>query len=146
MGRMLKGIYSGGHGTVSRTWEVLSAGHAHEFPGIPDCVPGTFNVRITSQEYSPPRDDEFRGEARSLGREDGNHVAPCARVVRMNGIEVTCWIYRGGHGGENVLELLCRQNLADLLGVKSGDKIEMSIEEVELGTEGMPSRPAPASG
>lgn len=137
---VLKGVYSDGHGTVSRIWADLSAGHVQESPRIRQCHPGTFNVE-TVQEYLPPGDGDFRAAARALGREDGNHVAPCARVIRINGRPITCWLYRGGHAGENILELLSEQRLVDVLGVRPGDQIEMEIEEVAVGTDAMPLPP-----
>jgi hypothetical protein len=140
---VLEGIYSDGHRTVSRIWAELTAGHVQEFPRIQQCHPGTFNVQ-TVREYFPPEDEKFRADARALGREDGNHIAPCARVTRINGRTITCWFYRGGHAGENILELLSEQPLASLLGVRPGDSIVLEVEEVAEGTEGMPLPPRSA--
>lgn len=138
---LLEGVYSNGHGTVSGIWQSLSAAHAQEFPRVLRCCPGTFNVQVTHREYLPPRDEEFRAAARVLGRKDGNHISPCARVIQINGKPITCWLYRGGHGGENVLELLGEQRLTDILGVRAGDRISMVVEEVAAGTDGMPLAP-----
>lgn len=140
---VLEGIYSDGHRTVSRIWADLSAGHVQEFPRIQQCYPGTFNVQ-TVQEYLPPVDEKFRAAACALGREDGNHISPCARVIGINGRPITCWFYRGGHAGENILELLSERPLASLLGVRPGDSIVLEVEEVAEGTEGMPLSPRSA--
>jgi hypothetical protein len=136
----LHGHYRSGHGTVSTTWDCLSAGHIHEFPQIETCDRGTFNVEVP---YTPPNDEKYRKMAKELQlpRDDGNHISPCARITHINGHAITCRIYRGGHGGENILELLSECRLAGHLGLKPGDGVTITIEEVDEGTENMPSAP-----
>lgn len=134
----LHGHYRSGHGTVSTLWDSLSAGHVHEFPQIEACVRGTFNVEVP---YTPPNDEKYRRMAKELYRDDGNHISPCARITHINDRAITCWIYRGGHGGENILELLSEHRLSDRLNLKSGNSVTITIEEVDEGTENMPSAP-----
>lgn len=135
---VLNGHYRSGHGTVSTIWDSLSDGHIHEFPKINSCASGTFNVEVP---YTPPNDEKYRKMAKELHRDDGNHISPCARITHINGHAVTCWIYRGGHVGENLLELLSEHRLAGHLSLNPGDRVEITIEEMEEGTENMPSAP-----
>lgn len=139
---ILDGTYAEGHGTVSNDWKRVINDHVHEFRRLLNCHPGSFNVQ-TDREYVPPNDYEFREKAKALSnsRGDGNHVSPCARVIKINEMDVACWIYRGGHQGENILELLCEVKLADRLKVNYGDRIKLVVEEVVIGTAGMPSPP-----
>lgn len=134
----LDGNYCKGHGTVSTIWESLSDGHAHEFPQIKLCAPGTFNVKVS---YTPPNDEKYRKMSKELNRNDGNHISPCARITQINDQEITCWIYRGGHCMEDILELLSEQRLAEYLNLCLGDPVAITIEEIEEGTANMPSAP-----
>ena len=129
----LKGKYIPGDGTVKKIWESLSEGHSHEFPKIKECCPGTFNVCIENLPNEMPPDDE---KYRTLG--GGTYISSRVRVVKMNGKEVIAWLYRGGHEGKPIWELLSEKNLKELLGVEHGADITLTIEICEEGTEGMP--------
>ena len=76
-----------------------------------------------------------------LDRDDGNHISPSTRITHINGQEVTCWIYRCGHGGENIQELLPDCRLSKHLNLNSDDRVTVTIEDVDEGTENMPSAP-----
>lgn len=134
----LKGYYCKGDRTVSTCWDSLSGGHAHEFPQIKLCVKGTFNVKVS---YTPPNDEKYRKMAKQLNREDGNHISPCAKITQINNQPINCWIYRGGHVNEDILELLSEKKLSEYLNLKLGDDVAITIEEVEEGTVNMPSAP-----
>ena len=144
----ISGIYNErGCRYASPNWEQVCADHELEFPMINECHPGTFNVTLSQNSlYTPPNESMYRALARARGLtvgryEDGNHVAPCSRVIQINSIPLVAWIYRGGHRDHPILELLAHQQLALMLGVSNGDKVELIIEEVPEGTEEMPGIP-----
>ena len=135
---------------VSSNWAQICADHEEEFPEIRACHPGTFNV-VLANSYRPPDDDALRQKARARGLSvrryvDGNHVSPTAKVVEINGKPVDAWIYRGGHGGRPVVELLSRLALADYLRLSDGSSVSLIIVEHPESQEGMPGMPPTSPG
>ncbi|MGO9014033.1 MAG: hypothetical protein ACLQF0_03545 [Dissulfurispiraceae bacterium] len=145
--RTLKGIYRTGTQHTSTNWDQLCADHEAEFPLIYKCALGTFNVLMTDlPEYIPPGDAECRKRAIKRGEsvkryEHGNHIAPRAKVIKINEKYVEAWIYRGGNPVPNTLELISFHKLAEYLNVQNDDKLTVVIEEVDEGTIGMPEAP-----
>lgn len=149
---ILKGRYvshnggsCGADGSVSKNWEGIVAAHKDEFPAIQECIPGTFNVWITKPEnYLPPSEQKYRKlSAEHWNREKGHHISPVAKVTMINGIDVECWIYRGGHEGQPVLELLSKEELETKLGVQPGKLLTLELEILPEGALGMPAVPGP---
>ncbi len=136
----LKGKHVSGNGWVSKKWTQICEDHQEQFPAINTCVSGSFNIQILDGSYVPPGDELYRRVS------SGNYISPRAKVIKINDKEVEAWIYCGGHPG-GTLELLS----ADRLCVKLEDSLEaldILIQEVPEGTEGMPQVPyqeAPAS-
>jgi hypothetical protein len=131
------------HGTVANEWERICKQHQAEFPCIRTLHPGTFNLLLT-ERYDPPDDNRYREMAKKRGLQyliDGNHIAPCARVIEIDGHRVQCWIYRGGHGNEPVLELLSHYPLGRALEISENQNVKIIIEEVCEGSFGMPGLP-----
>ena len=124
---------SGADGTVSKPekWRSICEAHSIEFPKIACCTPGTFNVLITEpHNYEPPGEEKYRSIAReNMGRSGGHHISPVAKIVSINGKSVECWIYRGGHVGEHILELLAVSRLAVVLGINPNDDLILELEE-----------------
>ena len=142
---LLEGTYKAHHsGHASTTWPVICSEHTQEFPRIERCVPGTFNVELDG-EYRPPEDQRWRKSEKKRGAPigryiDGNHLSPTARIIKMNGRTCEAWIYRGGHPN-TFLELISEANLSELLKLKHGDRVILTVEEMSEGTCGMPLPP-----
>ena len=152
-----KGIYQErGKRFVGDHWQQIINDHIEEFPQIMECCPGTFNIQLTDGEYKPPRDESYREMARRRGKsvdryEHGNHISPTAKVTELNGIDVIAWNYRGGHfkngmPDNSIMELLSVEKLSDLLSLKNGDSVIVTIEEVSEGSNGMPLPPPKTPG
>jgi hypothetical protein len=129
-------LYVNGIGSVSSNWDKICADHESELPRIREFKPGSFNLKlIDPQSYTPPGDSEFKDTAKRSGRifcsgpDVGQHIAPRAKVVEMNGIAVEAWIYRGGLTDVS-LELLS-QPLKSLLGVVANTPVDVVILEHE---------------
>lgn len=143
----VKGIYRSGTGHASTNWNQVCADHEEEFPLIRECVAGTFNIAMAkTSEYIPPDDSIYRTRAKKRGEsvkryEHGNHLAPCAKVVEINGQKVEAWLYRGGNPAPYTLELISRQRLAEHLNIQNGDELTVVIKEVEEGAIDMPKSP-----
>lgn len=141
------GVYRSGTKHTSTNWNQICADHEEEFPLIHECVAGTFNISMTkTSEYMPPADSLYRSRAKKRGEavgryEHGNHLAPCAKVVEINGQEVEAWLYRGGNPEPYTLELISRQKLTEHLNIQNGDELAVLIQEVEEGTIDMPKSP-----
>jgi len=133
----LTGCYIKGDGTVNKIWPSLSEGHAKEFPEIRTCCHGTFNVKLNNLPQNMPPDEE---KYRSL-TQGKPYISPRIRVVRINGKDVVAWLYRGGHEGKPIWELLAKEKLKEFLGVQYGDHITLTVEVCEEGSEGMPKPP-----
>lgn len=151
--QVLKGKYvshiercCGADGSVAKNWDGIVATHKDEFPSIQQCFPGTFNVWITEPEnYLPPDENRYRSlSTKFWGREKGHHISPVTIVSKINTVDVNCWIYRGGHEGQPVLELLSEEPLAAKLGIKPDGFVVLELTIVPEGTLGMPAVPGSA--
>lgn len=135
----------GADGSVAKNWDKIVAGHKDEFPSIERCFPGTFNVWITEPEnYMPPYEDRYRSlSAIFWGRPEGHHISPVIKILKINDEDVECWVYRGGHRGQPVLELLSEDNLLEKLRIEPDALVVLELIVVPEGTPGMPALPGP---
>jgi len=130
-------------GTVSRIWATLVDTHKGEFPTISECVPGTFNVLISDPgDYFPPDDKRYRElSTKYWKREEGHHISPVAKITHINDKKVECWIYRGGHADQPILELLSKIPLASTLGIAPNQMVTLLLKTLPEGSPGMPDVP-----
>jgi CTP-dependent riboflavin kinase len=118
-------------GHVGGNWSTICSHHEHELPEIRQFEAGSFNLKLRDpRTYVPPRDREFKEEARQRGQSGGNHISPLAKAVEVNGKVIEAWLYRGGHP-DDTIELLSKIGLKKLLDIAHGAEVVVTIEENE---------------
>ena len=142
---IVKGVYVKGVGMVGDPKRGILAQHSEEFPGVHQCVPGTFNVKLRNPPtYVPPCDAVWKYMARKRGEATrnfagGEHLSPLANVCEINGLPLTAWIYRGGHG-DGTLELIACEKIYERLNLCPGASVVLCIQEF---AEPQPRMPGP---
>lgn len=104
-----------------------------EHPEIGKVFPGTVNVEL-NEDIQPLYEDEIREKAKLRDSNpkmysDGNHISPTVRVVRVNDTELFGYLYRGGHGKANHVEMVFDRDISDVLGDRKELKIEFGLLE-----------------
>ena len=118
-------------GHVGRNWVTICSHHENELPEIRQFEQGSFNLKLRDpQSYEPPKEREYKAEARLRGQHDGNHISQLAKVVELNGKAVEARFYRGGHPN-NTIELLSKVRLKELLDIRHGAEVIVVVVENE---------------